>query len=156
MEIVDQLGNSHSRSWQDETSLVALVDSAARLPINKPSAKSTDRVMLVGSRSHGTEPLNDFVERMKKQYREVEFISAGSALKFCRVAEGSADLYPRFGPTMEWDTAAGHCVVEQSGGEVVRMREKTPLDYNKKDLHNPYFVCIGKHFRDISLPLEPI
>jgi 3'(2'), 5'-bisphosphate nucleotidase len=54
---------------------------------------------------------------------------------------------------MEWDTAAGHCVVEQSGGKVVDMEKKAPLDYNKRDLHNPYFVCIAKHFREVSLPL---
>ena len=90
---------------------------------------------------------------MKQQYKKVNFVPAGSALKLCLVAEGSADIYPRFGPTMEWDTAAGHCVVEQSGGKVVDMEKKAPLDYNKRDLHNPYFVCIAEHFREVSLPL---
>jgi len=80
----------------------------------------------------------------------VEFIPAGSALKFGLIAEGSADIYPRFGPTMEWDTAAGQCVVEQSGGAVLRLNENTPLDYNKIDLHNPDFICIGKHSRKLD------
>jgi 3'(2'), 5'-bisphosphate nucleotidase len=156
VEKVERLCNNDGKPSQDSNLLTALVDSAAKLPSQQSTARSLDKVMLVGSRSHGTEELGGFVQRMKKQYGEVDFVPAGSALKFCRVAEGSADLYPRFGPTMEWDTAAGHCVVEQSGGEVVRMREKTPLDYNKRDLHNPYFICIGKKFRDISLPLDPI
>jgi 3'(2'), 5'-bisphosphate nucleotidase len=83
----------------------------------------------------------------------VDFVPAGSSLKLCLVAEGNADIYPRFGPTMEWDTAAGHCVVEQSGGTVLDMKKKAPLDYNKRDLHNPHFVCIARHFREVSLPL---
>ena len=65
-------------------------------------------------------------------------------LKFCLVADGSADLYPRTGPTSEWDTAAGHCVVECAGGEVLRLPDLMPLRYNEKDsLLNPGFVVIG-------------
>ena len=59
-------------------------------------------------------------------------------------------MYPRLGPTMEWDTAAGQCVVEQSGGVVLRFEEGTPLDYNKEDLLNPHFICIGKHARNLE------
>lgn len=130
-----------------------LTEAAVRLPLQQSVEKSADQLNLVGSRSHGTEALSEFVEQAKQQYKKVDFVPAGSALKLCLVAEGSADIYPRFGPTMEWDTAAGHCVVEQSGGEVVDMEKRAPLDYNKKDLHNPYFVCIAKHFREVSLPL---
>jgi 3'(2'), 5'-bisphosphate nucleotidase len=133
--------------------LKALIETAIRLPVQRSFKKSPDQLNLVGSRSHGTEALSDFVEKMKQQYKKVDFVPAGSALKLCLVAEGSADIYPRFGPTMEWDTAAGHCVVEQSGGKVVDMEKKAPLDYNKRDLHNPYFVCIAEHFREVSLPL---
>ena len=67
----------------------------------------------------------------------------GSSLKLCVVAEGKADLYPRLGPTMEWDTAAGHAVVEAAGGTVTRV-DGTPLEYNKENLLNPYFVVKGK------------
>ena len=130
-----------------------LIAEATRLPMHGTAKRPTDRVNLVGSRSHGTEALSDFVTRMKERYSEVKFVPAGSALKLCLVAEGTADVYPRFGPTMEWDTAAGHCVVEQSGGTVVSMEGKIPLAYNKRDLHNPSFVCIGKQFRDVNLPL---
>ena len=131
----------------------SLIAAAVKLPLQQSVAKSPDQLSLVGSRSHGTEALSEFVERVKQQYKKVDFVPAGSALKLCLVAEGNADIYPRFGPTMEWDTAAGHCVVEQSGGKVVDMQKKATLDYNKKDLHNPYFVCIAKHFREVNLPL---
>ena len=63
--------------------------------------------MIMGSRSHGTPELEAFVEKKRQEVKEVEFVSAGSSLKICRVAEGVADIYPRLGPTMEWDTAAG-------------------------------------------------
>ncbi len=67
----------------------------------------------------------------------------GSSLKLCVVAEGKADLYPRLGPTMEWDTAAGHAVVEAAGGTVAQV-DGTPLRYNKENLLNPYFIVKGK------------
>jgi 3'(2'), 5'-bisphosphate nucleotidase len=130
-----------------------LVELAIELPLHRAAKSYTDRLNLVGSRLHGTEDLADFVDKMKQEYSDVEFVSAGSALKFCLVAEGSADLYPRFGPTMEWDTAAGQCMVEQSGGTVLSMKEKRPLAYNKRDLHNPHFVCIGRSVRNLRLPL---
>ena len=101
--------------------------------------------MVVGSRSHATRGLADFVQTLKRKCGEVEFISAGSALKFGLIAEGSAHVYPRLGPTMEWDTAAGQCVVEQSGGIVLRLDKKVPLDYNKRDLRNPEFFCTDKN-----------
>jgi 3'(2'), 5'-bisphosphate nucleotidase len=148
-QLLDDAGNSARNSLQ----LGALVDRAVRLPLRQATGRSSKQINLVGSRSHGIEALSDFVEKMKEDYDTVGFVPAGSALKFCLVAEGKADLYPRFGPTMEWDTAAGHCVVEQSGGAVVRMSGKTPLDYNKRDLLNPHFICVGKDFKEVSLPL---
>jgi 3'(2'), 5'-bisphosphate nucleotidase len=102
---------------------------------------------VAGSRSHSTEAFQDFLEKMKRKYGEVEFVSAGSSLKFCLVAEGRADIYPRFGPTMEWDSAAGQCIVEQAGGRVVSMDDGLPLGYNKRDLRNAFFVCEGKGVR---------
>jgi 3'(2'), 5'-bisphosphate nucleotidase len=64
----------------------------------------------------------------------------GSALKFCLIAEGRAHLYPRLGPTMEWDSAAAQCVLEEAGGSV-RDLQGARLDYNKPDLHNPFFIA---------------
>jgi 3'(2'), 5'-bisphosphate nucleotidase len=148
-QFLDNVGNAEVDTLQ----LGALVDRAAKLPLPQARGRRSKEINLVGSRSNGIEALSDFVEKMKEDYDTVGFVPAGSALKFCLVAEGKADLYPRFGPTMEWDTAAGHCVVEQSGGAVLRMGDKTPLDYNKRDLLNPHFICLGRDFKEVSLPL---
>ncbi|HDH00742.1 MAG TPA: 3'(2'),5'-bisphosphate nucleotidase [Nitrospirae bacterium] len=98
------------------------------------------QLIVAGSRSHKNERLLNFVDLARNRFDEVEFISAGSSLKFCFVAEGLADIYPRHGPTMEWDTAAGQAIVENAGGRVLKIDMKTPLTYNKEDLHNPWFV----------------
>jgi 3'(2'), 5'-bisphosphate nucleotidase len=75
-------------------------------------------------------------------------VPMGSSLKFCVIAEGSADVYPRLGPTSEWDTAAAQAVVEQAGGAVLELDGK-PLSYNKKeDILNPHFVVVGADDRD--------
>jgi 3'(2'), 5'-bisphosphate nucleotidase len=95
---------------------------------------------IVGSRSHLTPEVEQFVEEKKKIAGRVEFVSAGSSLKFCRIAEGSADIYPRFGPTMEWDTAAGDVIARAAGARVFRQDTGTDLLYNKEDLKNPWFV----------------
>ena len=101
--------------------------------------ESSSPVRIVGSRSHRGASLNAFLE----QLGEYELIPVGSSLKFCQVAEGSADIYPRLGPTSEWDTAAAQAVVEQAGGRVVEIDGK-PLKYNKKDdILNPHFLVIG-------------
>jgi 3'(2'), 5'-bisphosphate nucleotidase len=126
-----------------------LIDSAKKLPLDQPTNTRGKKLTIVGSRSHASNTLTSFVETARKKYGDVEYIPAGSALKFGLIAEGSAHIYPRLSPTMEWDTAAGQCVVEQSGGAVLRLREETPLDYNKKDLRNPDFVCTSKHSRDL-------
>ena len=77
---------------------------------------------------------------MRTKYQSVEFISAGSSLKLCLVAEGKADIYPRLGPTMEWDTAAGHAVLAAAGG-LVHNIDGTPLRYGKNHYRNPYFIA---------------
>ena len=101
-------------------------------------------LVIVGSRSHATKELEDFVEDIRKRHGNVEFISAGSSLKLCLVAEGTADIYPRLGPTMEWDTAAGHISVEEAQGSVLEFSTGDSLRYNKKDLLNPWFVVRKK------------
>ncbi|MAN80588.1 MAG: 3'(2'),5'-bisphosphate nucleotidase [Rhodospirillaceae bacterium] len=93
----------------------------------------------VVSRSHGAEEADAFLER----YTVAERVGAGSSLKFCRVAEGAADIYPRFGRTMEWDTAAGHAVLNFAGGRVLTT-DGTPLGYGKIGLENPHFIAVGK------------
>jgi len=103
--------------------------------------KKDSQITIVGSRSHATKELEAFIETMRKKHEQVEFISAGSSLKLCLVAEGRADIYPRLGPTMEWDTAAGQVIVEQARGSVLNYEVDEPLRYNKKNLLNPWFIA---------------
>ena len=101
-------------------------------------------VRIVGSRSHRGKSLDAFLERVG----DYDMIPMGSSLKFCVIAEGGADLYPRLGPTSEWDTAAAQAVVEQAGGSVVTLDGK-PMKYNQKeDILNPHFCVIGAPGRD--------
>jgi len=103
-------------------------------------SENMQRITIIGSRSHMSKETEDYINNLKKLYKEVDFVSAGSSLKFCLMAESKADIYPRFGPTMEWDTAAGQAIVEQTGGVVLNISTSTPLIYNKENLLNPYFV----------------
>jgi len=108
------------------------------------AAISGDPVRIVGSRSHRGSSLDAFLAKVG----ESDMLPMGSSLKFCVVAEGRADIYPRLGPTSEWDTAAAQAVVEQAGGKVLELDGK-PLSYNaKEDILNPWFVVIGATDRD--------
>lgn len=107
-----------------------------------------ETLTVMGSRSHGNERTQEYLDRVGPH----ELMGRGSALKFCAVAEGQADFYPRLGPTSEWDTAAGHCIVEAAGGKIVRA-DGDPLTYNARDtLLNPEFLVIGDPGRDWPLP----
>jgi 3'(2'), 5'-bisphosphate nucleotidase len=114
-----------------------IIGQSTRLPVMDPQRAS---LTIVGSRSHKTAELEAYVEEKRKAVGDVEFISAGSSLKICLVAEGKADLYPRLGPTMEWDTAAGQAIAESAGARVYQHDTSKPLIYNKEDLHNPWFI----------------
>ena len=105
----------------------------------KPKGQSS-LVEVVGSRSHMSQETLDFVEKLKSSGKEVEIVSKGSSLKFCIVAEGNADIYPRFAPTMEWDTAAGQAICNAVGLEVISKKTNKPLLYNKENLLNPWFI----------------
>jgi 3'(2'), 5'-bisphosphate nucleotidase len=103
------------------------------------AGQSASPVRIVGSRSHRGSSLDAFLDKLV----DTDLVPMGSSLKFCVVAEGRADVYPRLGPTSEWDTAAAQAVVEQAGGKVLELDGK-PLSYNKKeDILNPWFVVIG-------------
>jgi 3'(2'), 5'-bisphosphate nucleotidase len=102
------------------------------------AAKGCTRVVVSRSHAAGEEKLEGFPELAQP----CEYVVMGSSLKFCLVAEGAADLYPRTGPTMEWDTAAAQCIVEQAGGSVTDL-EGNPMRYNKPVLLNPGFVVRG-------------
>ncbi|MCP4821929.1 MAG: 3'(2'),5'-bisphosphate nucleotidase CysQ [Shimia sp.] len=105
-------------------------------PINV--AKSDNSALLVvASKSHRDQATDDYINK----YNVKDSKSAGSSLKFCLVATGEADIYPRVGRTMEWDTAAGHAVLLGAGGQVVRFDDHTPLAYGKEDFANPFFIA---------------
>jgi len=99
-----------------------------------------ESVRVVGSRSHMNEATENFVASLSEIYDEVDIVSKGSSLKFCLVAEGKADVYPRFAPTMEWDTAAGQAICEAVGLQVISKETDEPLLYNKENLLNPWFI----------------
>ena len=96
-----------------------------------------DALLVVASKSHRDQATDDYINK----YNVKDSKSAGSSLKFCLVATGEADLYPRVGRTMEWDTAAGHAVLLGAGGKVVRFADHTPLTYGKEGYANPFFVA---------------
>ena len=108
------------------------------------SGKANKPARVVGSRSHRGASLDAFLENLG----DYDLVPMGSSLKFCVVAEGGADVYPRFGPTSEWDTAAAQAVVEQAGGSVVELDGKL-LSYNaKENILNPWFIVVGASDRD--------
>ncbi|MBT8263238.1 MAG: 3'(2'),5'-bisphosphate nucleotidase CysQ [Bacteroidia bacterium] len=105
----------------------------------KPAEEIVPPVKVVGSRSHLNDDTRKFIENIEKE-TSVEIVSRGSSLKFCLVAEGDAHIYPRYAPTMEWDTAAGQAICQAAGIRVVEEATGTPLKYNKENLLNPYFL----------------
>lgn len=102
-------------------------------------SKSTNIVKVVGSRSHKSVETTAFIKNIEAAGNKVEIVSKGSSLKFCLVAEGSAHVYPRYAPTMEWDTAAGHAICNAVGLKVMQVTKNEELNYNKENLLNPYF-----------------
>jgi 3'(2'), 5'-bisphosphate nucleotidase len=108
----------------------------APISVSSPDASA---LVVVASKSHRDQATDDYINR----YSVSDFRSAGSSLKFCLVAAGEADLYPRLGRTMEWDTAAGQAVLMGAGGSVVRFDDHTPLSYGKKGFENPFFIAFA-------------
>lgn len=107
---------------------------------NETHYSKRDAVIVVASRSHLSDEVVAFVDDLKEKGKSVEFLSAGSSLKFCLVAEGKAHVYPRLGPTMEWDTGAAHAVALGAGLNVLHAETNEPLLYNKQNLLNPFFI----------------
>lgn len=107
---------------------------------SRPFRLLDEGVRVVASRSH-RDPRTDKIISL---LNEAEIVSIGSALKFIKLATGEADFYPRLAPTMEWDTAAAQCIVEEAGGSVIRFDNRLPVSYNKEDLLSPYFIAFGK------------
>jgi 3'(2'), 5'-bisphosphate nucleotidase len=126
-----------------DTTWYGIIDKGSyKLSNNKPAMKINvikpdNKVKVVTSRSHANNPK---LESFLKNYPNYELVKMGSSIKICLVADGSAHIYPRLGPTMEWDTAAAHAVVKYAGGNIYNMDNESELVYNKSNLLNPQFL----------------
>lgn len=129
----------HITQLDSDETVDSLIGKAHRLPYQEEAQRSS--FIIVASRSHLTPETEAYIEEMKQKHQEVETVSKGSSLKLCLIAEGKADVYPRFAPTMEWDTAAGHAIIRAMGKEVYQAGTQHPLEYNKEDLLNPWFIA---------------
>ncbi|MFA5648089.1 MAG: 3'(2'),5'-bisphosphate nucleotidase CysQ [Bacteroidales bacterium] len=113
-----------------------LINKSIKLPSDTPSLPYT----IVASRSHISEDTKKYIEKISQEKGSVQILSKGSSLKICMVAEGKAHIYPRFGTTTEWDTAAGQAIAEESGCLVQSLDDGNRLMYNKEDIENPWFI----------------
>lgn len=118
-------------------SIEILIDKSLKLPLMN---QSRDCFIVIASRSHLSAETQEYINQLRTEHDKVDFVSVGSSIKICWVAEGVADVYPRFAPTMEWDTAAGHAIALAAGREVIQVENGLPLIYNKENLLNPWFI----------------
>jgi 3'(2'), 5'-bisphosphate nucleotidase len=148
------------RAWKCEAAAIGRAESmddlvGIAMPLHVRLAQTTPSphtVTIVASRTHMNEETRAYIDAASAGAGNVELVSIGSSLKFCFIAEGRADFYPRFAPTSEWDTAAGHAVIRAAGGEVYRAARigtaagvtGEPLHYNKQNLLNPWFVAMAR------------
>ena len=108
--------------------------------VKLPFENKSINFKVVGSRSHQSLETKEYFDNIKKRKKNVEIVSMGSSLKICLVAEGSADVYPRFAPTMEWDTAAGHAIANHAGKKLIDLDTKKEMTYNRQKLKNNWFI----------------
>lgn len=121
-----------------EQAIAYKLEGEQKTPLHSQKPQAGESWKVVGSRSHQSPEIQAFLQQLDG---ESELVAMGSSLKLCLIAEGKAHLYPRLGPTSEWDTAAAHAVAEAAGAKVTHMDGVTPLEYNQKDsLLNPYFL----------------
>ena len=125
-----------------DVTLEDIIHNSQKLPI----MDCRETFIVVASRSHLTSETEDFIDSLKQQHNNVSLISSGSSLKICLVAAGEADIYPRFAPTMEWDTAAGHAIARAAGMEIYQVGKDEPLEYNKENLLNPWFIVERRRY----------
>ena len=142
MFFTDADGVSMEETGSFEKSQVGPVQA---ISVSKPD---NSNLLVVASKSHRDQATDDYIAK----YDVKDLVSAGSSLKFCLIAAGEADIYPRLGRTMEWDTAAGHAVLNGAGGSVVRYDDHTPLTYGKPIYENPFFIAAapGVALKDAS------
>ncbi len=121
---------------QEMKTPASFMAQGSKLPLEQKERPYT----VVCSRSHMSSETEAFIEELRARHGHLEYASRGSSLKLCMVAEGKADIYPRFAPTMEWDTAAGQAIAECSGASVIHSLTMDRLGYNKEKLLNPWFI----------------
>ena len=119
------------------TSISTILEASKTL---QPKHNDGSLIEVVGSRSHMSQETLNYISQLKTEGKNVDIVSKGSSLKFCLVAEGKADVYPRFAPTMEWDTAAGQAICNAVGVQVISKETNKSLLYNKENLLNPWFI----------------
>lgn len=135
------VGNVGTEAWvANDVEPSSSIDQILAQKLSIPVAKPAQPYIVVASRSHFSDETKLFVEELKQTKGEVDFASMGSSLKICLVAEGKADIYPRFGPTMEWDTGAGHAIAKAAGKMVTDHTTGDEMRYNKENLLNNWFI----------------
>lgn len=127
---IDDIAYTPDADWE------RLGTQAQKLPLRREG----DAYIVVASRSHLSPETEEFIRALEQEHANLQLTSVGSSIKICLVAEGTADIYPRFAPTMEWDTAAGHAIACAAGRELYHTDGRTPLTYNKENLLNPWFI----------------
>jgi len=110
--------------------------------IKLPEKVKQNEFIVAVSRSHMNQETKEYIENIRQEHKSIRIINKGSSLKICMVAEGTADVYPKIGRTMEWDTAAGHAIVKAAGKNIFLPDLMTELTYNKEDLQNPHFIVL--------------
>jgi 3'(2'), 5'-bisphosphate nucleotidase len=134
---LEGLGSFKTLNFTDEiTDLEKLISVSDTLPIKQ----ERNTYIIVGSRSHMSEETEQFFNEKRKENDKVDVLAVGSSLKLCMVAEGKADAYPRYAPTMEWDTGAGDAICRMAGFQVLQYNTENPVEYNKENLLNPWFL----------------
>lgn len=132
--------NAHDVITQINTGTIdvdSLMKTAQKLPLQSPPKIYT----IVASRSHLSQEVSARITKNKFEHNAVNIINTGSSIKFCLLAEGLAHEYPRYGTTMEWDTAAGQCILEQAGGTVLDLSTNEGMKYNRENLKNNNFIA---------------
>ncbi|MFN8258589.1 MAG: 3'(2'),5'-bisphosphate nucleotidase CysQ [Bacteroidales bacterium] len=140
--------SDHENAWMVENLDVDGKEENIFIEIESRKKKlprfSNENIVILASKSHLSEETKQNIEKIKQIHPGASVQNVGSSLKFCYIAEGRADFYPRYGKTMEWDTAAGQAIVEAAGGKVIRMSDLKPMDYNKESLVNPDFIVTNQ------------
>jgi 3'(2'), 5'-bisphosphate nucleotidase len=141
--------NQNSKAFKVNVGLSMPYNELIRKSISLPIVSNPkSKVTVIASKSHMSKETVDYISELEKYFPGIELLSAGSSLKLCLLAEGIADIYPRFGPTMEWDIAAGHAIINSANCKLIDSNTGEPLKYNKMDLHNPSFIAFKMEFKE--------